>query len=201
MAPRELMVPTALKGLKDQGVRRVSQDPWESLGSKDFQDLQVRRLYAVQYSRDTSSGVRGFSGVTGITGIGGPMGPDGIQGEGMLMENNDVLDPQVLCTAPVGESWKPGRYFCPGGGNLYTRLVDCDYSACRLETQYNGVSLASYLVCGLMTSCSGLGNCVWSRLHSDHRRPGLPQHRVRRRRQAPEKGWRPRSHLAVTCSL
>ena len=183
MVFRGSTVRTELLVLKDQWAPRVSRGQLEFLETKGRKDFEVSRLRAEQSSRDKSSGARGPIGVTGIPGMTGPMGPDGVQGGGMLMENNDVLDPQVCCTVSLADSWNPGRYFCPSGGNLYTRLVDCDYSACRLETQYNGVSLASYLVCGLMTSCSGLGNCVWSRLHSDHRRPGLPQHRVRRRRQ------------------
>eukprot|EP00960_Hanusia_phi_P060781 764625-Hanusia_phi.AAC.5 len=63
-----------------------------------------------------------------MTGSRGPTGPEGLAGG-----------------VSLADSWRPGRYFCPSGGNHYTRLVDCDFSSCRLETLYNGVSVRTEL--------------------------------------------------------
>ncbi|EKX37532.1 hypothetical protein GUITHDRAFT_144953 [Guillardia theta CCMP2712] len=87
---------------------------------------------------DHGQGDRGQEGLIGPNGISGPSGADGLQGSG----EQPVLAsrPHSLAgEAPADDGWTPGRYFCPGGGDAWTRLVDCDFSSCRLETHYNGV--------------------------------------------------------------
>eukprot|EP00960_Hanusia_phi_P050765 760407-Hanusia_phi.AAC.2 len=89
-------------------------------------------------------GPRGPKGVFGIKGISGRAGPDGLQGD-----------------AQVTETWRPSRYFCPGAGNHYTRLVDCNTGSCRLEVNYNGnwgtVCSRGFTAESATTVCKGLG--------------------------------------------
>jgi hypothetical protein len=68
-------------------------------------------------------GQRGARGRTGSDGTKGPIGPKGDEGY----------------DGRTGKGWKASRYFCPGGGDEYTRLVACDTTSCRVETKYNGV--------------------------------------------------------------
>ena len=66
--------------------------------------------------------MRGTDGRTGGGGDKGRTGSNGDEGHGGL-----------------SEGWKNANYFCPGGGNTFTRLVACSTGSCRVETHYNGV--------------------------------------------------------------
>lgn len=90
------------------------------------------------------NGQRGARGRIGEDGTKGPTGPGGLDGD-----------------EPDAESWKPNRYFCPGAGNKYARLVDCTTSSCRFETQYNGewgtVCDVGFTATSARVACKGLG--------------------------------------------
>ena len=89
-------------------------------------------------------GQRGVDGRIGDGGIKGPGGASGIDGD-----------------QPDSGSWKANRYFCPGAGNDYTRLVDCSTASCRLESQYNGewgtVCDVGFTSTSAAVACKGLG--------------------------------------------
>jgi hypothetical protein len=109
-------------------------------------------------------GMNGLLGVNGYDGAPGPQGPKGPQGvpgpigaqgsqggygsEGQRGPDGRIGGPGG--NGPTGsngdeggdgrsDGWKASRYFCPGGGSTYTRLVDCTIGSCRVETHYNGV--------------------------------------------------------------
>ena len=90
------------------------------------------------------TGQRGSKGRIGGDGSKGPSGPNGIDGN-----------------SPDAGSWKPNRYFCPGAGNDYARLVECNTASCRLETQYNGewgtVCAIGFTSTSARVACKGLG--------------------------------------------
>jgi hypothetical protein len=129
---------------------------------------------------DGLAGANGFDGPPGPqgpTGIQGPPGPAGGQGAEGARGVNGQRGPRgrigdggtkgptgstgIDGNAPDAGSWKPNRYFCPGAGNDYTRLVDCTTSSCRLETQYNGVwgtvCSIGFTSTSAAVACKGLG--------------------------------------------
>ena len=88
-------------------------------------------------------GPQGAPGPSGAEGAQGPYGGKGQRGPGGRMGGGGGKGP----TGTYGDDgysgkdtgWKANRYFCPGGGSKYTRLVDCTTASCRVETHYNGV--------------------------------------------------------------
>ena len=90
------------------------------------------------------NGQRGARGRIGTDGTKGPTGPGGLDGD-----------------EPDAGSWRPSRYFCPGGGTKYARLVDCTTASCRFETQYNGewgtVCDIGFTSSSARVACKGLG--------------------------------------------
>jgi hypothetical protein len=131
-------------------------------------------------------GLNGLAGANGFDGPQGPQGPTGIQGspgpvgaqgpegerghagqrgtEGRIGEdgsNGPTGAGGIEGDTPDAGSWTPNRYFCPGAGNDYTRLVGCDSTSCLLETQYNGewgtVCDAGFTSTSARVACKGLG--------------------------------------------
>jgi len=95
------------------------------------------------------TGSKGPRGKAGVSGPQGPSGPPGLAGPRGPRGRRGRKGPSPSARGPGGSTgfeglqgrdgiWATTGYFCPGGSNDWTRLVDCNEASCRLETQYNG---------------------------------------------------------------
>ena len=83
-----------------------------------------------------SRGIRGPSGRQGRHGVKGRRGPKG--GLGSSGKPGTIGGAGVAGPEGPTNDWSAGGYDCPQAENDFTRLVNCNRHACRLEVKFNG---------------------------------------------------------------